>query len=781
MDKSKLSILVDEKKVNDLLQQKSGAKAFVKSCINLVLFITFLVLFTVLALGEPLSEHRAFEAYLRRRFDYGAAMPLHDIKSISDVYDYVNTSVLPGLYGNDTAIYYYPGYEPTSFLGVDNNKEGASWANNIMLGLMRIRNVKATANEDCSIQDHFSPYFPKCYGTFQMNAEDKEEFGPNAQQGGKEFQYFSASGTEYTGQLATYPPGGFTQGFNANYSRSVELLDTMKNGGYFDAATRAIFIEFTVYNTNTGFYGVCRILLEASSTGAWLKTFDVTILEQRHLQPLGDGGSQAWVLLIAEATLVLFVVRYLLEEASEFIGCHDSHGRRWYQRLFVKPAYFTDGWNIIDWANLILMIVVMGFRINTWGLVEEKLVDVNEYATTDLNTFVDLNAVVENVRTLRNLQAFNAVLTWFKAVKYIDIIPYVSVFMETVSVASGNLIAFVAVFIAAFIGFCLAFSTAFGEQLSLFRTPTRAFVFLLKSFLGNADMKMVVDAAPFLGSLLIVLFICGFIFVIMNLFYAIMISSLSDARQTQEMKQSKEWAKTVDKVQSFWETLKNALSLEERFRACVPGLASRLNTRRKKLAAQELLRDKEVQRKAKEKAPQQNVEDALGPASPSAGRRRKRVQATVTSTEDDIESDAGSEPDIGLLSKEKLMRLSGQSDMFNLLQIPGMEDGAGNVIGTGNGDPGMSGTGPMGFGNAPPAPDEEMAEDAMELVLDATDHVVKGIKERCRGARNLVLSEMSESREVLKGIGNVLEVLGRRVRSLEAQQLQLIPAPSRQY
>mmetsp|Transcript_138232 Transcript_138232/g.240549 ORF Transcript_138232/g.240549 Transcript_138232/m.240549 type:complete len:778 (-) Transcript_138232:165-2498(-) len=771
MDKSKLSILVDEKKVNDLLKQKSGAKAFIRSCINLVLFIAFLILFTVLALGEPLSQHRGFEAYLRRRFDYGAAMPLHDIKSINDVYDYVNRTLLPGFYGNDTAIYFYPGYEPTSFLGVDNSREGVSWANNILLGLMRIRQLKVLPNQDCKVQEQFSPYFPTCYGTFKEEAEDVEEFGPTAQQGGKEFQYFAAPGFHYTGQLATYPPGGHMQAFNANYSRSVEILDLIKNAGFFTAATRAIFMEFTIYNTNTGFYGVCRILLEASACGAWLKTFDVTILEQRHLQPLGDGGSQAWVLLIAEATLVLFVVRYLLEEASEFIGCHDSANKRWWQRVFVKTAYFGDGWNIIDWANLILMIVVMGYRIETWGLVSDALVDVNDYATTDLNTFVDLNAVVQNVRTLRNLQAFNAVLTWFKAVKYINIIPYVSVFMETVNIASGNLIAFISVFIAGFIGFCLAFSTAFGEQLSLFRTPPRAFVFLLRSFLGNADLRQVMDAAPFLGSLLILLFICGMIFVVMNLFYAIMISALSDARQTQEMKQSKEWNKVMDKVQSFWETMKEVLSLEARFRACVPGLASRLKKRRKDAETKENLRDMQAASKASAKLPQKDVEDALGPASPSAGRRKKRVQSSVTAAEDEIESDAGSEPDIGPLSKDKLMRMTGQSDMF---MLP-LEDGAGNMAGTmGSGD-WAGNTSGMGFGNAPAAPDEEMAEDAMELVLDATEHVVKGIKERCRGARSLVLSEMSESRQVLQGIGSVLEVLGRRVRSLEAQQEQLLP------
>ena len=44
-----------------------------------------------------------------------------------------------------------------------------------------------------------------------------------------------------------------------------------------------------------------------------------------------------------------------------------------------------------------------------------------------------------NIRQVHSLVAFNTVLTWFKTVKYISIIPYVTTFMQTVVISQQPL------------------------------------------------------------------------------------------------------------------------------------------------------------------------------------------------------------------------------------------------------------------------------------------------------------------------------------------------------
>jgi len=771
MASSSLAILVDEKRVNDLLKQKTGAKAFLRSACNLLAFIFFIVLFTVMAMGEPLATHRSFEAYIRHRFDAGAAMRLSEVNDAHSFYDYWNTTMIPGLYTNNTRQYTFPGATPSKMLEIDGQK-----ANNRLFGIARVRmNRVKEMSSACGVQDNFQEYFPKCWGGYSAEAEDTEPFGPISVIGGPMFTHSpdAVSMAQY-GWLASYSGGGFMETMDGNYSNSLRTLADMKEHGFVDQATRAVWFEWTIYNLNLGLYAVCRITFEISPVGGWLKTFDIDILDQRHLQPLGDKGLMAWMLLVMEAVLVTFVVRYLCEEASEFLACDNGKSRIPCLRLRIKWEYFSDLWNIIDWANLILMIVVMGYRMACWGISGGAVLAIG----VNLNAadYTNLHSVVENVRMIRQLTAFNCVLTWFKAVKYISILPYIGTFMETMSLSWQMLFGWTAVFATSFMGFCLSYCTAFGESMADLRTVPRAFVFLLRTFIGNGDMRLVYDANPVIGSMLIIGFIVSMIFVNLNLFYAIIISNISEARQSQEMAQAKEWAKFSEKIMGFVETVTRVLQLEARFRGAFPGLWSRQKTWAKQKEDLERKRDERMEMRARMKNPHDDLEGALGSANPNCGRRRKREykQSAEVDDDDDKESVVESEPDLGPLRfKEQLEAKEDHGDEHhhhhhhsnNMLEDE-----------SDHGEP--QAYPPPGMIPGLPPQDEEVAdrdEEAKELVLEATEHVVQTIKERCKGARQLVVSEMGEARQVLQGIGNVLEVLSRRARSLEAQQEQVLP------
>lgn len=764
MQASSLSILVDEKRVNDLLKQKTGAKAFLRSACNLCAFIFFIVLFTVMALGEPLSSHRSFEAYLRHRFDVGAAMRLDEVNSIHDFYDYWNNTMIPGLFTNNTRQYTFPGAQVQAMLKIDGDK-----ANNRLFGLVRVRTVKVKSQAGCGVQSEYESYFPECFGQFSADDEDSGAFGPISVIGGPAFEFsMDKQSKPQTGWLSSYPGGGFMKAIDANYSKAIEMIEDLKEKRWISPASRAIWFEFTIYNLNLGLYAVNRITFEISPVGGWLKTYDIDILDQRHLKPLGDGKLTAWLLLIMEAVLVIFVIRYLCEEASEFIGCDNGHSKNPLKRIRIKFGYFADGWNLIDWSNLILMLIVMYYRMSNWQISPQQL-----FTGTSLTPemYVNFHDIVENVRLIRSLTAFNAVLTWFKAVKYINILPYISTFMETMALSWKMLVGWSAIFATTFMGFCLSYSTAFGESLSDFRTVPRAFVFLMRAFVGNAKMNLVYDANPVIGSMLTLMFVISMIFVNLNLFYAILISYMSDARQTQEMAQKKEQAKFNDKVFGLFETVGRVLQLQARFRSCFPGLWSRLKTWENQRMDLERKRDERMNFKAKLLVPDEDIQKSLGPASPNCGRRRKRVfkQELDVDADDDKESVAESEPDLGPLRFKEQLEAEQHDpgdehhehhhhdqDTEGLMALKDM---------------------PGGFGGGEQDLPEEAQENeaAQELVLEACEHIVKTITERCRGARNLVCGEMGEARQVLMGIGNVLEVLGRRARSLEGQQEQILP------
>merc|ERR1719454_921524 len=494
----------------------------------------------------------------------------------------------------------------------------------------------------------------------------------------------------------------------------------------------------------------------------------------------------AWILLIMEAAIVVLVMRYLLEEASEFIGCVPGKRKMDCTRLRIKWGYFSDGWNMLDWANLILMVYVFILGAQVWGMGKYVLTVGNPLTHND---YLSLYDAVAGVKNIRELTAFNAVLTWFKAVKYITILPYIGTFMETLSCSWKYLVGWTAIFITTFMGFCLSYCTAFGTSISDFRTVPRSFVFLMRSFVGNADMRLVYDANPVIGSMLILMFVVSMVFINMNLLYAIIISYMSDARAVQEVAEAKEWSKFMDKVFGFGNTVARALQLQARFRSCFPGLWSRMKTWEKNRMELEKKRDQRVAMRKKMEKGHDDIEGLLGSASPNFGRRKKRMyKQEVDLDAIDIESnksDTESEPDLGPLrfteqleSKHNMWDPEHHDDhdehhLHN--SIEDMHHDKENHHHHGDHHHHHGEHGHDAFGGAHQPQEVDRDEEAKELVLKATEHVVFTITERCRGARALVVGEMGEARQVLQGIGNVLEVLGRRARSLEAQQEQDLP------
>ncbi|CAK9034743.1 unnamed protein product [Durusdinium trenchii] len=136
-----LAILVDEKRVNELLQQKSGIKALLRSAFNTILFVCFLLLFTSLALSEPRDKMRAFEGFLRKRFDEASPIRLNSVHSVDSFWRYFNESFQPAIYGADTARYYFPGAVVPTWLQV--------LGPNYLYGMGRMRVLNVQPDSGC--------------------------------------------------------------------------------------------------------------------------------------------------------------------------------------------------------------------------------------------------------------------------------------------------------------------------------------------------------------------------------------------------------------------------------------------------------------------------------------------------------------------------------------------------------------------------------------------------------------------------------------------------------
>ena len=69
------------------------------------------------------------------------------------------------------------------------------------------------------------------------------------------------------GEFATYSGGGYVAELGTDLTTALGVVERIRNGSWIDESTRAVFIEFNLYNVNMNLWGVSMYRLEFLTTG----------------------------------------------------------------------------------------------------------------------------------------------------------------------------------------------------------------------------------------------------------------------------------------------------------------------------------------------------------------------------------------------------------------------------------------------------------------------------------------------------------------------------------
>jgi hypothetical protein len=111
----------------------------------------------------------------------------------------------------------------------------------------------------------------------------------------------------------------------------------------------------------------------------------------------------------------------------------------------------------------------------------------------------------------------NAVVTWLKVLKYLNLFPHLSMLSITLRNAIYPVISFSVMFFIVFLSCGQAFLLAFGANLRDFSTFGEAMISLFRALLGDFDYPSLADADPVVGPVLFTLFIFLVLFVLLNM------------------------------------------------------------------------------------------------------------------------------------------------------------------------------------------------------------------------------------------------------------------------
>jgi hypothetical protein len=421
-----------------------------KACCQVLVFLTFLILFSVVITVDTDPFERHLQKTLTTHFHqrYNSPLAPDEVNSYQKFWNYFQHGFLVAAFGNETV--YPPPNGGTRGIAIMPYLGGDEVAQNRLLGAIQMRQVKVilgsqTENrgQACGASLPYAQYFPDCVPAYS----DTTEFtNPLPTNGAQSYEYKAQVSTRAHGVFATYGEGGYYETFTTNMTETLTQIEDLIEDEWLNIQTRAIIIDFNTWNPNVEMYAAVRLLFEISPIGIWNFNVRVLLLKPRYLVVFGNGSPFEWFITICEFMVALFCLYYIAEEVSE---------------LWVSMSdYVQDAWNFIDWASLIVLLIYFYLRVITW--YDSNGIEPGIEESQDHTKYTELQEFAENILYARSWNAFNVVLIWLKIVKYVPFLPYSNVLKELFGGSWQLLLSFFVIFGVFFVGFGLAFNVGFG-------------------------------------------------------------------------------------------------------------------------------------------------------------------------------------------------------------------------------------------------------------------------------------------------------------------------------
>lgn len=393
-----------------------------------------------------------------------------------------------------------------------------------VIGVARLRQIRVLP-VPCYIVEGLKEELPdhKCYHDFEAALEDVGNYAPNWHEIQKHFKFdyvneyywratqpwwhktaWTLETTPYFGELAVYPGSGFEALLARTKPNSRIVLEFLEKYNWFDRATKALFIELTLYNVDANMFTIITICIETSSYGLMM-TSQITD-SSKLLVLLEDLG---FVVIAGFVVYLLMTFHFILKI---FMKAFKSNIKN----------YFMNFWNIVDTAIVILSLVtiVLYFKRNAYIL--EILAEVERSKS---NGFVSFYIASLFDRSVTYLSGLLITVATIRLWKILQIFYLFRIFSLTLSRSLTSLLSITLFMACSLVGFCLIISIVNGEDSELFYNQLKALTSVTAlsfGFSSNLDPQTnLIYGGKFMGVMLYMLLMVVINLYLMNMFITI--------------------------------------------------------------------------------------------------------------------------------------------------------------------------------------------------------------------------------------------------------------------
>jgi len=471
---------------------------------ELIIYVIFVILLCIVTFGMASANMFYLTNLMNNLFINSQPNPsivmFTTMASQPDLWSFMlQGALLSTLYPNTW--YNNQNFTPSEF-GYVNNE-------NRLLGAARLRQLRVR-NNSCVIPDNFAGLIDSCYDAYSSSSEDKQPFGLK---NGSAWTYeqdpaLVSLGSGYSGLVSSYGNGGYMQILPNSFSEATQVVTDLMNNLWLDRGTRAVFIDFTMYNANINLFCVMRLVVEFPAAGGIVHSYNIrTVKLIRYVTP-GD-----FFVLACEVFVVLFLIYYTIEEIIE-IRKH-------------RLRYLKSFWNILDLVMLIIAYCCMVFNIYRTASVNNTL----DKLLKDPDTYPDFTSLSYWQIVFNSSLALLVFCAWVKIFKYISFNKTMTQLSTTLSKCGKDLTGFAIMFFIFFLAFTQLGYLLFGSQVQDYSTMTQAFFSLFRTILGDFNFPELQQASSILGPMFFITYVFFVFFILLNMFLAIINDTYGEVKQ----------------------------------------------------------------------------------------------------------------------------------------------------------------------------------------------------------------------------------------------------------
>jgi len=337
--------------VEDMRKQQLKKKNLSILYFELVVYVLFIFMVMVMCYGN----RNSYQYHMTKSIRDG----LPNFEKVNDkekLWSWLNDAFIPGVFAGR----WYNGQQENQTVYIGDK-------HSILLGMARARQLRVRPTS-CKV-DYMTRIFPVCYDGYGLENEDRTPYSKPTWKPidnsssheellrlcPKPWRYQNPGESETVpkwGQFSFYPGGGFVADLGYENATGFSIIKNLKTNDWLDRQTRAVIVEFSVFNPSVNVLAIATYFYEVGASGhtATFKRIDVLSLASTQ-----TAAKQLYMICVL--LFIIFVLCYLGRE-----------GYKLYKRGF---RYFKSFWNWMELYQVffsvlgIIMYVVQSEKVSS--------------------------------------------------------------------------------------------------------------------------------------------------------------------------------------------------------------------------------------------------------------------------------------------------------------------------------------------------------------------------------------------------------------------------------